>query len=222
MEEKLNLQQKFLKLREAIPKLTKQDHGTGVKYKFNKISSIYEFLTPAMNKYGVNLTISGEHPTMRDANGQPLYYRTFQQANRTCWIYESDLDITWTDVDTLKQERVTLHAIGESDHGPDKAKGSAWTYCLKYYLLEKFTIDEGDGDPDNKDLSGKSQETMPNEKLEYMYIQGAAAGFNEEYIKDWLIKRYKVKNEHYITTEQYNEAFNILAEQANKKKEGNQ
>jgi hypothetical protein len=48
---------------------------------------------------------------------------------------------------------VTLHAIGTNDGGPDKAKGSAWTYCLKYYLFEKFGIDQGEEDPDMKDLS---------------------------------------------------------------------
>lgn len=48
---------------------------------------------------------------------------------------------------------MTLHAIGTNDSGPDKAKGSAWTYCLKYYLFEKFNIDQSEDDPDNSDHS---------------------------------------------------------------------
>ena len=60
-------------------------------------------------------------------------------------MYEADLTIRWTNADKPDDIlEVTLHALGTNDGGPDKAKGSAWTYCLKYYLFEKFGIDQGD------------------------------------------------------------------------------
>lgn len=152
----MSLQEKFVKLREAVPAIVQRQHSDGVKYKFAKIFDVYELLTPAMNAYGVNFDIVGETATRHDGNGDALYYHTYQQQTRNgariVWVYEADLTIRWTNAhnpeDTLE---VTLHAIGTNDGGPDKAKGSAWTYCLKYYLFEKFGIDQGDDDPDMTD-----------------------------------------------------------------------
>lgn len=154
----LTLQQKFVKLREAVPSIVQKQHSDGVKYKFAKIFDVYELLTPAMNKWGVNFDIVEEQATRHDSNDDPIYYHSYEQAtykgSRTVWVYEADLTIRWTNVDNPKDTmEVTLHAIGTNDGGPDKAKGSAWTYCLKYYLFEKFGIDQGDDDPDMTDRS---------------------------------------------------------------------
>ena len=50
----LTLQQKFIKLREAIPAIVKAKHSEGVEYKFAKISDVYRLLTPPMNEHGGN------------------------------------------------------------------------------------------------------------------------------------------------------------------------
>lgn len=168
-KKQLTLQQKFLKLRESIPALTQKAYSDGVKYKFIKITDIYEFLTPAMNEHGVNFDIVAETATRHTENGDAVYYHHYQQNTRngarTVWVYEADLTVRWTNADDPEDTlEVTLHALGTNDSGPDKAKGSAWTYCLKYYLFEKFGIDQGEDDPDMKDLSngtvgGKKQDT---------------------------------------------------------------
>ena len=157
----LTLQQKFVRLREAVPAIVQKQHSDGVKYKFAKIFDVYELLTPAMNEHGVNFDIVAETATRHDANGDALYYHSYTQQTRSgprvVWVYESDLTIRWTNADDPKDKlEVTLHAIGTNDGGPDKAKGSAWTYCLKYYLFEKFGIDQGEDDPDMRDLSGQT------------------------------------------------------------------
>ena len=152
----LSLQQKFVKLREAVPAIVQKQHSDGVKYKFAKIFDVYQLLTPAMNAFGVNFDIVKEEATRHDANGDALYYHTYTQQTRSgsriVWVYEADLTIRWTNADVPEDTlEVTLHAIGTNDGGPDKAKGSAWTYCLKYYLFEKFGIDQGEDDPDMSD-----------------------------------------------------------------------
>jgi hypothetical protein len=153
------LQQKFVKLREAVPAIQQKQHSSGVAYKFAKIFDIYELLTPAMNQFGVNFDIVAEKATRHAENGDAMFYHSYQQSTRngqrTVWVYEADLTFRWTNADDPNDtQEVTLHAIGTNDGGPDKAKGSAWTYCLKYYLFEKFGIDQGEDDPDNKDLRG--------------------------------------------------------------------
>lgn len=167
----LTLQQKFIKLREAIPAIVQRKHSDGVQYKFAKIFDVYELLTPAMNEFGVNFDIVGETATRHAENNDSIYYTTFQQntsrGSRIVWVYEADLTIRWTNADAPEDTlEVTLHAIGTNDGGPDKAKGSAWTYCLKYYLFEKFGIDQGDDDPDMADHGSEVTPPAQNKATE--------------------------------------------------------
>ena len=180
--EALSLQEKFIKLREAVPSISQKQHSDGVKYKFAKIFDVYELLTPAMNQYGVNFDIVAEKATRHSENGDPVYYSHFQQNTQRgsliVWVYEADLTIRWTNADDPEDIlEVTLHAIGTNDSGPDKAKGSAWTYCLKYYLFEKFGIDQGDEDPDMSDRSSAAPLPAPNR---HTAPQNGAGGRNTQ------------------------------------------
>lgn len=78
----LTLQQKFIKLRKAVPSITQKAHSDGVKYKFAKIFDVYQLLTPAMNEFGVNFDIVGEQATRHSENGDPIYYSNFTQHTR--------------------------------------------------------------------------------------------------------------------------------------------
>lgn len=180
--EAMSLQEKFVKLREAVPAITQRQHSEGVQYKFAKIFDVYALLTPAMNQYGVNFDIVAEKATRHAENGDPVYYSHFQQntqrGNLIVWVYEADLTIRWTNADDPDDIlEVTLHAIGTNDGGPDKAKGSAWTYCLKYYLFEKFGIDQGDDDPD---MSDRSSTAPPPAQNRHTAPQNGAGGRNNQ------------------------------------------
>lgn len=243
--ENMTLQEKFVKLREAVPAIVQKKHSDGVKYKFAKIFDVYELLTPAMNQYGVNFDIVAENATRHDELGNALFYLSYQQntraGERTVWLYEADLTLRWTNAhnpeDTLD---VTLHALGTNDSGPDKAKGSAWTYCLKYYFFEKFGIDQGEDDPDNNDLSGNiapepqfwgnsgqygsgGRNTSPNNQsgqngpkklsdaqLNRMYKLGAAAGHTQEQIDKRIVEKYGQQDPHDLTRAQYDEICDAL------------
>lgn len=242
----LTLQQKFVKLREAIPAITQKAHSDGVKYKFAKIFDVYALLTPAMNQYGVNFDIVGERPTRHDENGNAIYYHSYTQqtrsGSRTVWVYEADLTVRWTNADDpADKQEVTLHAIGTNDGGPDKAKGSAWTYCLKYYLFEKFGIDQGEDDPDMTDRNSdgapapQNRATAPRNGgggkttaspaqsealVATLYSKGEAAGYTRAIIDDWLGKRYGQTDPRRLTPAQCEEAGKILDETAEAKRGG--
>ena len=240
--ENMNLEEKFVELRKAVPAIVQKQHSDGVKYKFAKIFDVYELLTPAMNEYGVNFDVVKEEATRHDELGNALYYHNYQQqtqkGQRTVWVYEADLTLCWTNAHnpTEKQE-ITLHALGTNDGGPDKAKGSAWTYCLKYYLFEKFGIDQGEDDPDNNDLSGTTttepafwgssgsggRNTPPNNKsaqngpkklsdaqLTRMYKLGAVAGYTQEQIDKRIAEKYGQQDPHDLTRAQYDEICNAF------------
>ena len=154
----LTLQQKFVKLREAIPPIEQKQYSDGVKYKFIRTFDIYRFLTPALNEWGVNFDIIAEKATRHAENGDDIYYHSYVQhtrsGDRIIWVYEADLVIRWTNADDPSDMlEVTVHALGCNDGSPDKAKGSAFTYAVKYMLFNKFSIDQGENDPDMTDYS---------------------------------------------------------------------
>ena len=141
----LTLQQKFVEIHKAIPAIQQQAHSDGVKYKFAKIYDVYKLMAPALNEWGVNFDITEETATRHAENGDEIYYSNFVQrtrsGDRVVWIYEAELTIRWTNADNPDDcMDVTLHAIGTNDSGPDKAKGSAWTYCLNITFLRSSIL----------------------------------------------------------------------------------
>lgn len=140
-----NLQQRLLYVREQLPALAKKNHNEEVSYDFVKIDDIYKYLTPAMNRAGVLMDVVEEQATRHDEAGNPVFVCRLPET--PFWIYEADLKVVWKNADDPSdEEAVVLHAIGTNEM-PDKAKGSAWTYCLKYYFFSKFAINQGAGGP---------------------------------------------------------------------------
>ena len=141
----LFLQEKMVLIRTQIPALVKRMYSEEVSYDFTKIDDIFRYLTPAMNRYKVNLEIVGEKPTYREQENL-LFVRFLDRL--MIWMYEADLTLCWINAENPEDKmEVTIHAIGTHEM-PEKAKGSGWTYALKYYLLDKFGIDQGGEDPD--------------------------------------------------------------------------
>ena len=171
------LQQKLVEIRKAIPALSQKAYSDGVKYKFLKVSDIYEYLTPAMNEQRVNFDIVDEKATRHAENGDDVYYHSYQQSTRagqrTVWVYEADLTLRWTNADDPADfQEAKIHAIGCNDGSPDKAKGSALTYAIKYMLFNKFSVDQGEDDPDNADRRGDAPQYGQNQGKMAMYDSG--------------------------------------------------
>lgn len=152
------------KIRKTVPALVRKRYSEEVPYDFVKLDDIYAYLTPALNKYGVDFDVVSETPTQKDAAGNPVYLTTFGNL----WQYEADLKLCWTNADHPEEKSYSdIHVVGTNEI-PDKAKGSAWSYGLKYYLLNKFNIVQaGADDPDMRGtIGGKPKEDTkePNEK----------------------------------------------------------
>lgn len=140
----------------AIPALAKRRYNENVDYDFLKIDDIYRFLTPAMNEFGVNFDIVDETATNTDEIGNQVFVRYISGVNY--WLYEADLKLLWINVDDPQDLKIIkIHAIGTNEM-PDKAKGSALTYALKYYFFNKFAIDQGGDDPDMQQKYHDEQE----------------------------------------------------------------
>lgn len=165
--EYLNLNQKMVKIRRKIPALIRKRYSEEVDYDFVKLDDINQFLAPALNRYGVDFDILGETPTQADASGRPV----FLVHDGNLWRYEADMEICWTNADRpQEQSKAVVHLIGMHEVA-DKAKGTAMTYGLKYYLLNKFNIPQnGAEDPDMRgaktENEGKERQEEPVQKAE--------------------------------------------------------
>lgn len=208
MDEKvLTLAQKMVKLREAIGTIQKKKHSDQVKYKFARLADINEFLTPAMNEVGVNFSIVDERQTREAEIGDSVFWTSYtvqtKNGQRTVYVYEATLEIQWQNADDKDDvERSFIHVVGTNDGGPDKAKGAAWTYGIKYYMFNKFNIPmEEDEDPDRNDYSGSYQRNPPRKQQsriikptqveEICKMAVEDAGVNAEKFLPWVAKAFK-------------------------------
>lgn len=158
----MNLEQKIIKIRKKIPALTKKFYSEEVNYDFSKLDDIYELMTPALNKYNVNFDIIGEKPTQYNAEGKQVYLTVDKDGY---WKYEADLELCWVNADRPEERRtVTIHAIGTHEI-PDKAKGVAWTYALKVYFRNKFSIPQ-DSESEDPDMRGRELPDIEQPKAE--------------------------------------------------------
>lgn len=167
----LNLQQKLCKVRKKMPALLRKHYSDSVNYNFVKLDDINKYLTPALNKYGVNFLFVREDASCEE-NGRKVFVRKVDGV----WQYEADLTVEWVNIDRPEErETAVLHLVGTNEM-PDKAKGAALTYGMKYYLFSRFNIDQGaDEDPDYRAAGAE-----PDDKAAQPEKRDASAGKEPE------------------------------------------
>lgn len=180
MENKvLTLQEKMVKIRSEIPALVKRAYSEDVSYDFTKIDDVFRYLTPAMNRWKVNLDIVSESASKKNDKGDTVYLEFLAYCQM--WLYEANLELKWTNAENPEDViSVTIHAIGTHEM-PEKAKGSAWTYSLKYYLLDKYCIDQGGEDPDMRDFP---PDTYDGDQTQYDDGESTESSFINEDSED--------------------------------------
>ncbi len=226
----LTLRQKLVELRKACPKLKKETTGEGVKYKFNKIDDVWEKIVPVMNALGVDFDIIAEEATRHDENNNPIYWQTMQTktkyGERLMFLYECDLTVKWTNLDSDEDNiTVKIHCVAWNDD-PAKAKGSAHTYGLKYYLFEKFCIDQGEDDPDRFDNGAEAKRNAPpparlsDAQMERLYKKAAAVGMNREVTNQRIMHSYGKNDPTTLTYAEYDAICQSLDNAFNAQNQG--
>ena len=230
----LTLRQKLVEMRKACPEIVKKKHSEGVKYKYAKIYDVWEKITPIMNELGVDFEVIGEKATRYAENGDPVYWITMQtktyNGDKLMFLYEADLTIRWINLDNDDETlEAVVHALGWNDD-PAKAKGAAHTYALKYYLFEKFSIDQGEDDPDNSDFGAQSKGSgggsggsrqgqqrqgqgsgrLSDAQLARLYKKAEAAGMTKERTIARILEKYKKQDPATLTRQEYDEICNSL------------
>lgn len=131
--EYLNLTQKMIKIRKMVPKLIRKRYSEEVPYDFVRLDDIYEYLTPALTKYGVDFEVLTEKPTQVDSSGNQVYLIPFGNL----WRYEADLKLCWVNADRPNEKSYSdIHVVGTNEV-PDKANLSTVRLVLH---LQKVII----------------------------------------------------------------------------------
>ena len=249
--DRMSLSQKFSLIRDECSGITKSQTNEESSYTYANINDVFRPIRPAMVKYGVDWEIVLEEPTHHTPQGDPIYWKILEGRGRAVWLYEADLTIRWINVaDPEDFRQITLHAIGTNDGGPDKAKGSAWTYCLKYYLFEKFNIDQGEADPDmgqnraedalrphsasqseNPGRSGQrphqgsgtrqeARKRLTGPQMDRLYRKAEACGMSREAADQRIRQKYGREDPADLSREEYDAICSSLDEAARKAQQG--
>lgn len=253
--DKLNLAQKFSLIREECSGIIKSQTNQESSYAYANINDVFRPIRPAMIKYGVDWEIVAEEATHHTPQGDPIYWKLLEgRSGKAVWLYEADLTIRWINTVNPDEDfrQSTLHAIGTNDGGPDKAKGSAWTYCIKYYLFEKFNIDQGEADPDKgqssaedalrprgasqADAARRGQATTPprqearqearkrltGPQLDRLYRKAEVCSMTKEATDQRIQQKYGHTDPADLSREEYDAICASLDETARKNQGGNQ
>lgn len=140
----LNLEQKMVELRKVLPYMKKEQSNKNLGYSWVKADDVWALIQPKMNELGINFRVDNES----NAVIEQVIMRT-RNGEKQMFLYSSDLSLVWIDTENTKDFlHSTIKAVAWQDD-PAKAKGSAWTYAVKYDLFTRFSIPMGELDPDN-------------------------------------------------------------------------
>jgi len=218
----MNIYQKLIEVRKAVPYLEKVNEG--YQFKFVSSSQTLASLKAKMDELQLLLI-----PSVTSKN---LIEKTSISAKEH--LTEIEIDFTWVNAEK-PDETIKCHWYGQGLDTGEKGVGKALTYAEKYFMLKFFNIPTDKDDPDsfqekldNKNGDSKTTAARSNAKgkdisgnvtgdqLKRMYTMITNAEIDEEKFKEWLYGQYKIKSSKELTKVQMNEVFEILEKKVKK------
>jgi hypothetical protein len=137
MTTKLNLIQKLIEVRKAVPYLKKDNKG--FQFQFVSSSQTLAALKGAMDEQGVLLVPSVTAYEIRDHTTKKGFHEYFTHLT---------LLFRWIDADN-PADTLESQWCGQGLDDAEKGIGKALTYAEKYFLLKFFNIPTDNDDPDS-------------------------------------------------------------------------
>ncbi len=141
----MNLYQKLIEVRKAVPYLQKEAEGQ--QYKYVGSSQVLASVRAKMDELGLLLTVKvlGHNVIGETVENEDKYGK---QKKTTNYFNELDLEFTWINAEK-PEETLSLPFYGQGvDIAGEKGVGKALTYAEKYFLLKQFNIATDKDDPD--------------------------------------------------------------------------
>ena len=138
----MNLHQKLLALKKAVPYLQKADRA--YDYDYVSEDDILAVVNARMIELGLLLVPSIDKASLKESKHE---YMTAKGKSVTDIVVTADMTYTWIDVETGEKLDVSWIMAGQQDDA-SQALGSGITYCGRYFLLKFLQIPTGKDDPD--------------------------------------------------------------------------
>ena len=185
MAEQMNIFQKLVEVRKAVPYLKKENSG----YQFNYVSSsqVLGNLKQRMDELGVLLMpkVVGKKVTI------DTYEKTDAKGNvkRTVdYFTELDMTFTWINADSPEQT-IECPWYGQGiDTAGEKGVGKALTYAEKYFMLKFFNIPTDKDDPDSFQEKMGIVAEISEKSIKAIHAMRNDLKKTEDELKQWISK----------------------------------
>jgi len=183
--EQMNIFQKLVEVRKAVPYLKKENSG----YQFNYVSSsqVLGNLKQRMDELGVLLMpkVVGKKVTI------DTYEKTDAKGNvkRTVdYFTELDMTFTWINADSPEQT-IECPWYGQGiDTAGEKGVGKALTYAEKYFMLKFFNIPTDKDDPDSFQEKMGIVAEISEKSIKAIHAMRNDLKKTEDELKQWISK----------------------------------
>lgn len=185
MAEQMNIFQKLIEVRKAVPYLKKENSG----YQFNYVSSsqVLGNLKQRMDELGVLLMpkVTGKKVTI------DVYEKTDAKGNTKRTVdYFTELDMTFTWVNAENpSEIIECPWYGQGiDTSGEKGVGKALTYAEKYFMLKFFNIPTDKDDPDSFQEKMGIVTEISEKSIKAIHAMRGELKKTEDELKQWISK----------------------------------
>ncbi|MEC1552583.1 ERF family protein [Bacillus haynesii] len=174
----MNIYQKLVEVRKAVPYLKKDNRGE--QYSYTSSSQVVAAIREKMDEFGLLLVpniidknVRTETVEFKDKNGNV-------NKKTTTYFTELTMEFKWINAENPEETMVVPFYAQGVDRAGEKGVGKALTYAEKYYLLKQFNIPTDEADPDafqEKVESSKPPEMITQEQMDQ--IQSLAQSYVE-------------------------------------------
>lgn len=162
----MNIYQKLLEVRKAIPYLQKESQGH--QYQYVGSSQVLAAVRQKLDELGLYLETRVKSHNVREETVESKD-KYDNQKKTTTYFTELDIEYTWVNVEK-PDEKITIPFYGQGvDKAGEKGVGKALTYAEKYFMLKQFNIATDQDDPDRfqeKSESYRAPEPITSEQAE--------------------------------------------------------
>jgi hypothetical protein len=191
----MNIYQKLIEVRKAVPYLKKDN--TGHQFKYVSSSQALGTLKQKMDEMGLLLVPSVCGETVSDHTTKKGDHEYFT---------EIKLRYTWVNAET-PEETVVCDWYGQGLDNGEKGVGKAMTYAEKYFLLKFFNIATDNDDPDS--FQRKIDDQKPSACITESQVNTISAFIDENGIdKAKFLSWAKIKSLSDITENNYDNVIN--------------
>lgn len=142
----LNIYQKLVEVRKAVPYLRKEAQGK--QYNYTGSSQVLASVRAKMDELGLLLIPSVINKELSESIIETFDSEGHVTKRTTTYFTELIMTMTWVNAEK-PEETIECHWYGQGvDIAGEKGVGKALTYAEKYFILKQFNIATDKDDPD--------------------------------------------------------------------------